>query len=118
MNHAMPGSVIQGSEVHDFPLRGLLLDHQKHRAGLCHRLDDEESWHDHLAAGVVAEERLVESHVLQSADPDARFHLDDAVHEKKGIPMREELEKLVDVDPGSLHSYLLARIGGVGTTPS
>src|SRR5690348_16239329 len=97
MDFSLPSRVIQGGEINQLLLRGRLLDHQEHRASLCHGLDDEEAWHDHRTAPIAAEEGLVGADILQAADANARFHLDDAVHEKKGKSMWKQLEKVLDV---------------------
>ena len=66
------------------------------RGDLGHRLDDQHPGHDRVSREVALKELLVERDVLDPDDPLALLELQDAVHEKERVAVREDLQDLGD----------------------
>src|SRR4029453_11347750 len=70
---------------------------RQQRRGLGHGFQHQHARHHGPVREVANEKRLVDRHVLERLDALAFFDFEHAVHQQKGIAMRQLLEDLVDV---------------------
>src|SRR5262249_45575912 len=69
----------------------LLAAEHRDRAGLGHRLDDEDAGHDRPSREVPREVPLVRAYGLACNHAVPRLELDDLVDQEKGVAMRQDL---------------------------
>ena len=81
--------IVQSHEIGDLLLRFIDGIQEQHGSRLSHRFHDEHPGHDRMAREMPLEKGFVVRHVLDAHDMLPRDQVDDAVHEQKRIPVRQ-----------------------------
>ena len=88
----------------------------KQQAGdLGHRLDDQDAGHNRRAGKMALEKLLVDADVFDPLDSRVSFDLNDLVHQEEGVPVRQNLGDLPDVQKGvgAKPGHPLGLLGGL-----
>jgi hypothetical protein len=79
-----------------FALFGSTFEQSEDRAGLRHRFNGENAWHDRRTRKMSVEERLIDRDVLQRDNSLVGIDFDDTIHQQKRIAMRKDPHDLGD----------------------